>query len=77
MSRDELEAAVLNLPETDRARLAHILIESLDEVEAAGELDSDWIAEVDRRAEQILNGEVELIPGEEVFRDALRRISDP
>lgn len=56
------------LPESDRATLAGVLIESLesgsDDVVA-----SAWDAEIRRRAAEIDRGEVELIPWEQVRQD--------
>jgi len=60
------------LPESDRATLAGVLIESLD-----GEVDqgveSAWTAEIERRAGEIDRGEVELIPWEQVRRELFER----
>lgn len=72
MSREELETAVLNLPAEDRASLAHALIVSIDDDPVAG-LEEAWIREVDRRAEEIMKGDVELMPGEKVFREAFAK----
>jgi putative addiction module component (TIGR02574 family) len=70
MSREELEIAVLSLPADERASLAHKLIASIDD-EPTGELEESWVREVDRRAEEVIRGEVELVSGEKVFRKAL------
>ena len=37
--------------------------------EGVEETGSEWDAEVDRRLQQVLNGEVELIPGDAVDRE--------
>ncbi len=68
---DNLELAVLSLPTGDRARLAKVLIESLDEnpdVEAA------WDREISRRVAQVESGEATLVPAEDVFAEARRLI---
>ncbi len=68
---DNLELAVLSLPTGDRARLAKVLIESLDEdpdVEAA------WDREISRRVAQVESGEATLIPAEDVFAEVRRLI---
>jgi putative addiction module component (TIGR02574 family) len=72
MSKEELEMAVLSLPVKERASLAHKLIASIDN-DPTGEIEEAWIREVDRRAEEILKGEIELVPGDEVFRKAFAR----
>ncbi len=72
MSSDELEAVALSLPVEQRARLAHKLIASIDD-EPAGQIEEAWIQEVDRRAEEVLNREVETVPGDEVFRKAFAK----
>jgi putative addiction module component (TIGR02574 family) len=72
VSKEELETAALSLPAEERASLAHALIVSIDDDPAAG-LEEAWIREVDRRAEEVIRGEVELVPGDEVFRKAFAR----
>jgi putative addiction module component (TIGR02574 family) len=72
MSKEELETAVLSLPAEERARLAHTLIVSIDDDPAAG-VEEAWLLEVDRRAEEVVRGEVELVPGDEVFRKAFAK----
>jgi putative addiction module component (TIGR02574 family) len=68
---EDIKEKAAQLSETDRAALALALIESLD-----GPPDADaakaWQVEIDRRIAQIDRGEVQLIPGDEVF-DRLRR----
>jgi hypothetical protein len=39
----------------------------------AAELEDAWIREVDRRAGEVIAGEVELVPGDEVFPKAFAR----
>ena len=72
MSKEELEIAVMNLPVEERASLAHKLIASIDGT-PTDSIEEEWTREADRRAEQVMRGEVELVPGEEVFRKALAR----
>jgi putative addiction module component (TIGR02574 family) len=69
MSKEELEMAVLSLPVGERACLAHELIASIDDG-PTDEVEEAWIREVDRRAEEVMRGQVELVPGGEVFRKA-------
>ena len=66
---DELEAAALALPRTDRARLAKQLIESLDEQD---EVEAAWQAEVRQRLQAYRAGEVDTEDSQDVF-DAAKR----
>ncbi|TVP44030.1 MAG: addiction module antitoxin RelB [Gemmatimonadales bacterium] len=72
MSNEELEAAVMSLRVDERASLAHKILASLDD-EPTEATEEAWIHEADRRADQVTKGEVELVPGEEVFRKAFAR----
>ncbi len=67
MTREELEAEVLNLPLEDRARLVESLLQSLDE---DSEHERLWAAEIERRWAAVQSGAVRTIPAEDVFRDA-------
>ena len=63
------------LSETERAELALALIESLDgPAESDAEVEEAWRVEIDRRVAQVEQGEVELIPGDEVIRRVRRRL---
>lgn len=53
------------LDEGDRATLAGLLLESLDELPDPG-VEAAWAAEIERRVREIESGEVELIPWEDV-----------
>lgn len=64
MSVLELEAEVLKLPRHERARLAELLIGSLDEED---EISEAWADEAERRYEELRSGAVESVPAEEVF----------
>jgi len=68
---ENLELAALALPAGDRARLAKVLIESLDQ---DPEIEAAWNAEIRRRVAQVESGEVDLIPADEVFAAARRLI---
>ncbi len=66
---DELEAAALALPRTDRARLAKQLIESLDDQD---EVEAAWRVEVRQRLQAYRAGKVNTEDSQDVF-DAARR----
>jgi putative addiction module component (TIGR02574 family) len=71
---EELTEQAMALPPDARARLAALLVESLDaEVLDAG--DRLWLAEAKRRRDAVRRGHVQTISGEEALqrvRDALR-----
>ena len=70
----ELTERAKALSPEDRARLAEVLLASLDPSEE--EVDPAWDAEIRKRIADVETGSVQLIPGEEGFaqvRQALRR----
>ena len=70
---NELKEKASQLSETERAELALSLIESLDGPADPG-VEQAWRVEIERRMGQIERGEVELIPGDEVFARLRRRL---
>lgn len=58
----ELEAEVLSLSASDRARLLERLIDSF---EADSATEAAWVAEALRRESEVSSGKVKLISGEE------------
>jgi Putative addiction module component len=58
----DLENAVLHLPLQDRAHLAQKLLESLDQLPEA-EARQLWLAEAQRRADEIDQSKVQLVSG--------------
>ncbi len=71
ISPEQLEAAILQLPVHVRARLAELLIQSLDE---AAELDIAWADEADRRYEELRAGTTPPVPATDVFAKARARL---
>ena len=65
MTTAELEKALLHLSAKDRAHLAQLLLESLDQLPES-EVRELWLAEAGRRAEEIDQGKVQLVSGEEL-----------
>lgn len=63
-SIEALEAEVLNLAPTDRARLPDKLIESIG---SDHEVENAWMREAKRRDDEIESGSVEAIPVEAVL----------
>ena len=75
-SPESLEAQLLNLPPADRARLAEVLLASLDADVARGpsaEVEALWRAEGERRLQELASGKVAGIPAEQVFANVARR----
>jgi putative addiction module component (TIGR02574 family) len=69
---ERLESEVLSLPHEDRARLAQLILVSLEE--DAADADSEnveraWAEEIGRRVAEVRSGAVKLIPGDEVFKE--------
>ncbi len=63
----------LELPSQVRAFIAEKLLESLD-FEESFEVSKEWKAEINKRCRQIDQGNVKLISGEKVFKEALKRL---
>ncbi len=61
---EALEAEVMSLPLTERARLVNKLIASLD---AEPDVEAAWAEEIERRHAEIESGAVELFSGTEVL----------
>jgi putative addiction module component (TIGR02574 family) len=63
----------LQLPREARALIAEKLLESLD-FEEPFEVSSEWREEIARRCREIDEGTVELIPGEDVLKEAAKEL---
>ena len=61
-----VESAALQLPRSERARLAERLIASLDE---DTDIERAWAEEIERRVGELRSGKVQPIPGEQVFEE--------
>ncbi len=75
-SHDQLETQLLGLPPRDRARLAEVLLASLETAGASdslAETEEAWRVESERRLAELRNGTVVGIPAEQVFAGALTR----
>jgi putative addiction module component (TIGR02574 family) len=72
---EQLAEQALKLPSESRARLADLLVESLD-ADELGRIDRLWATEAKRRRDEVRSGRVKTIPGEQArrkVRDAVRR----
>jgi len=63
---DKIYEDALSLPDEVRIKLVEKLLSSLH-LPTQAEIDRQWAEEAERRVSQIENGEVEPVPGEEVF----------
>ena len=73
---EQLAKQAMTLPTESRARLADLLVESIDS-EELGRIDQMWIAEAKRRRDEVRAGRVETVPGEKALRkvrDVLKRL---
>ena len=66
MQKDEVLAAALELPEASRADIADRLLRSLDPADQR-HIDALWAEEAESRIDAFERGEIEAIPGPEVF----------
>ena len=64
----ELEEKVRALSRSDKAALIRVLIGELDGPPEPG-VEEAWIAEAKRRHQELLDGRVKGIPGEQVFEN--------
>jgi len=72
---EQLAEQAMNLPAESRAKLADLLVESLD-ADELGRIEQLWVAEAKRRRDEVRSGEVKSIPGAEGLRkvrDTLKR----
>ena len=69
-SLPEIEKDALRLPAEDRARLAVRLLSSLEgTMESPEEIEKLWIAEAERRFQELRDGVVQGVPAREVFAE--------
>lgn len=66
---EEVTSKAMALPLKNRAELAELLIQSLDEKEDK-EVRSSWLAEIRRRDQEIRSGTPVTKPAEQVLREA-------
>lgn len=72
-SYDEIIADAMKLPLKDRVRLAQQLASSLDDEVETG-VEALWLAEAERRLEELRTGKVEGIDSDEAFRNARKAL---
>ena len=66
-----LESEVLSLPRDERARLARLILLSLDSdsYEDPNAVEQAWAEEIERRVADLRSGRVQAIPGEQVLEE--------
>ena len=76
-SKENLLAEALDLPEHERAHLAHELLLSLDEegTESAEQVLSAWTGELTRRLQDVREGKVPLVELDEVELHVAQRLA--
>jgi putative addiction module component (TIGR02574 family) len=70
LTLEQLKDAASDLPLPERAELAHFLVQSLDEQQAA-DIKAEWLAVAERRMADAKAGKVIGIPAEEVLKNLL------
>jgi hypothetical protein len=68
---EQVAEQAMALPSESRARLADLLVESLDGDEL-GRIEQLWLVEAKRRRDEVRSGTINTVPGEE----ALRKVRD-
>ena len=64
---EQLAEQAMTLPGESRARLADLLVESLDENDLT-QIDRLWLGEAKRRRDEVRANDVETVPGDEALR---------
>ncbi len=73
MKTKDLIAEAMSLPVEERAMVADSLLKSLNPPES--DIDKKWAAVAKRRLIELRSGQVEAIPGDEVFKKIWKRFS--
>ena len=73
MKPKELIAEAISLPVEERAIIVDFLLRSLNSPE--GSIDRQWVAEAERRLDEVHTGRVKTIPGDLVFTQIRKRFA--
>jgi putative addiction module component (TIGR02574 family) len=71
---EEIIAAAEALPEETRLHIVDSLLQSIHRPNPS--VDEAWAQVIERRVREIESGEATLVPAEEVYREAHRRLSN-
>ena len=69
---DAIAEQLLSLPPHDRARMAELLLASLEETDT--DVKRAWAEEIGRRVAELHSGSVQGVPASEVFAEVERRL---
>ena len=72
---EELYKEALTLSAEERKELTRLLVIQADSEWASPEIEQAWMEEIERRQKAVAEGEMELIPADEVYRDVRERLS--
>lgn len=70
---EKLAEKALTLPDDDRAALIEVLLRSMNPP-VRPEIDRLWAAEAEKRVQEIEDGTVTLLDGDEVFQEVRNRL---
>ncbi len=73
MKTKDLIAEAISLPVEERAMVVDSILKSLNPTES--DIDKKWAAVAKQRLQELRSGEVEAIPGDEVFKRIWKRFS--
>jgi len=73
MPMKDLIAEVISLPVEERAILADTILKSLNPPDS--DMDQRWVAAARRRLAELRSGQIEAVPGDEVFTKIWKRFS--
>ena len=73
MKPKELIAEAMSLPVEERAIVVDSILRSLNSPE--DDIDRQWVAEAERRLDEVRTGRVKAIPGDEVFAQIRKRFA--
>jgi putative addiction module component (TIGR02574 family) len=73
MKTKDLIAEAISLPVEERAMVVDSILKSLNPTES--DIDQKWVAVAKRRLQELRSGEVEAIPGDDVFKRIWKRYS--
>ncbi|MCK4411028.1 addiction module protein [Candidatus Bipolaricaulota bacterium] len=73
MEPKELIAEAISLPVEERAIVVDSILRSLNSPE--DDIDRQWIAEAERRLDEVRTGRVKAIPGDQVFAQIRKRFA--
>ena len=71
---DDLLSDALRLPPEERAWLAHELLLSLEATGADSDAETEWTRELERRAQEVIDGKVELVSPDDARRQVTERL---